>query len=89
MNFALEGLQIQMNKFRQISSISDEDFMIHILNILPDIYNVILIGLENHLVVTGDDALTIDAICKKLNHHYKKLKTKRKKKLKRKGLRSQ
>ena len=49
-----------MNKFDQKGSVSDKDFMIHILNNLPNEYDVILNGLENHLTVTGDDALTID-----------------------------
>ena len=32
----LNGLQIQMSEFRQKGSVSDEDFMIHVLNNLPD-----------------------------------------------------
>ena len=51
--------------------------MIHILNNLPKDYNMILDGLENRLTATGDNMLTIDLI-----------KTKKKKKLKKKGLRS-
>ena len=45
-----------------------KDFMIHVLNNLPKEYDVILNGLENRLMATGDDALTIDSISKKLNH---------------------
>ena len=40
-------------------------------------------GLDNHLTATGDDALTIDVICKNLNHQYKKMKKRRKSKKKR------
>ena len=54
--------------------------MIHVLNNLPKEYNVILDGLENHLTATGENALTIDSICKKLNHRYKKIKSKREEK---------
>ena len=61
-----------MNEFRQKGSVSDEDFMIHVLNNFPKDYDVILNGLEICLTVTENDALTIDVICKKLNHWYKK-----------------
>ena len=54
--------------------------MIHVLNNLPEDFNVILDGLENHLMMTGDDALTINVICKKFNHWYKKTKSKKKEK---------
>ena len=64
----LEGLQIQITKFRQKGNVSDEDFMIHLLNNLPMEYDVILDGLENHLTATGKNALSIDSIHKKLNH---------------------
>ena len=70
-----------MNEFRQKVSISDKDFVIHILNNLPEGYDVILNGLENHPMVTGDDVLIIDVICEKLNDWKKKLKTKKKKNL--------
>ena len=43
-------------------------------------YDVILDGLENRLTGKGDDALTIDLIFKKLNHRYKKIKSKKKEK---------
>ena len=64
----LEGPRNWMNQFGQKDSVSDENFMIHILNNLPEEYNAILDGLENCLVATGNDALTIDSIHKKLNH---------------------
>ena len=43
-----------MRKFEPKGSISDEDFMIHLLNDL----NVILDGIVNHLISSGDNALT-------------------------------
>ena len=67
-----------MKEFRQKgSSVSDEDFMICILNNLSKEDDVILDGLENHLMATGDDALTIDSIRKKMNHRYNKIKCKK------------
>ena len=48
----LEGLQICMNGFDQKGNITDEDFVIHILNNLPGEYNVVLDGLESHLTTT-------------------------------------
>ena len=60
----LEGLRIRMNEFSQKGSVSDEDFMIHILNNLPKEYNVILDGLENRLTAIRENALTIDSIPK-------------------------
>ena len=63
-----------MNEFGQKGNVSDEDFMIHVLNNLSDEYDVILDGLKNCLTLIGDDALTIDLIHEKLNHGYKKIK---------------
>ena len=51
----LEGLQIRMTEFGQKGNVSDEDFMIHILNNLPKKYDVILDGLENRLMATRDN----------------------------------
>ena len=69
-----------MNEFGQKGNVSGEDFMIHVLNNLPKEYDIILDGLENHLMAIGDDALTIDSICKKLNHRYEKFKSKKEEK---------
>ena len=60
----LEGLKTHMNEFGQKRNVSDEDFMIHILNNLPKEDDVILDGLENHLTTPGDDALTINLFAK-------------------------
>ena len=57
-----------MKEFGQNGNVSDEDFMIHVLNNLPEEYDVIFKRLENHLMATGDDALTTDLICEKLYH---------------------
>ena len=81
----LEGLQIEMNEFGQKGSVSDEDFMIHVLNNLPNEYDVILDGLENRLMATGENALTINSIHEKLNHRYEKIKCKKEEKRNFKG----
>ena len=72
-----------MNKFSLKGSIIDQDFIIHILNNLPKDYVVILDGLKHHLTVTGDNALTIDEIPKKMNHWYEKIKDKKRRKYRR------
>ena len=59
-----------MTKFGKKGNVSDEDFMIHILNNLPEEYDVILDRLENCLMVTGENALMINSIREKLNHWY-------------------
>ena len=69
-----------MTKFRQSGNVFDEDFMIHVLNNLPEEYDVILDGLENRLMATGENALTIDSICEKLNHRYERIKSKKEEK---------
>ena len=56
------------------------------LNNLSEEYDVILNGLGNHLMATGDDALTIDSICEKLNHRYEKIKSKKEEKSEKKHL---
>ena len=73
----LEWLQIWMNKFRQKGNKAIKDFMINILNNLPEDHDVILDGIENCLTATGDDALTINNIREKLNHWYKKINSKK------------
>ena len=73
-------------EFGQNGSITDEDFMIHILNNLPEDYDVILKGLENHLTATWDDALTINVIQRRLNHMHEKIKNKKRKSQKRKSI---
>ena len=76
-DFSFGRASIQMTKFRQKGNVSDEDFMMHVLNNLPKEYDVILDGLENHLTISGDNALTGDSILEKLNHRYKKIEGKK------------
>ena len=56
---------MQTNNFGLKDSITDEDFMIHVLNNLPEEYDVILEGLEKCLAFSGDDELTIKVIREK------------------------
>ena len=48
-----------MIKFGQKGNVTDEDFMIHVLNNLPEEYDVILDRLENCLTATGENALQL------------------------------
>ena len=68
----LEGLRIQMNEFGIKGKITDEDFMIHILNNFPQEYHVILDWLKNYLTASRDDVSILQVIWEKLNHGYKK-----------------
>ena len=47
-----------MSEFGFKCSITETDFMIHVLNNLSEEFYVILDGLENCLTASGDDALT-------------------------------
>ena len=69
-----------MTKFRHKGNISDEGFIIHVLNNLPKEYDVILDEFENCLMATGENALIIDSIHAKLIHRYEKFKSKKEKK---------
>ena len=75
-----------MNEFGLKGSITDENFIIHVLNDLPKEHDVILDGLDNCLTVSGDNALTIEVISKKLKPLVQKIKNKMKKKEKKKRL---
>ena len=67
-----------MNEFEQNGNVFVEDFMINILNNLPEEHDVILDGLENCLTAKGENVFTIDTICKKMNHRYEKVEKKTK-----------
>ena len=77
-----EELQTQMSEFGLKSNITNKDFMNHVLNNLPEEYDVILDRLENHLTSSMDDALTIEVFCEKLNHQHEKMKSKNEEKRK-------
>ena len=50
--------------------------MIHVLNSVPEEYDVILNRLERCLSSFGSDALTMEVIHEKLNNRYEKIKRK-------------
>ena len=47
--------------------------MVHILNNIPEEYDVILDGLENHLMSSGPDVFMLEVIFEKLKHQYGKI----------------
>ena len=55
-------------------AISDQDFLLHILNFFPKEYDVVLGGLESRLDETGDKALTLEMVRKKLSERYARIK---------------
>ena len=65
-----------MNCFGLKGIISNEVFMIHVLNNLQKEIDVIFDSLENHVTSRSDDGLTIEIRREKLNQHYKKLRIK-------------
>ena len=65
-----------MGEFGVIGNICNEDFMIHVLDYVPKEYNLILDHLENCLMSSGLDELTIKVICEKFKHWYEQIKNK-------------
>ena len=55
---------------------SDLDFLIHVLNNLPEEYDVVLDGIESKLMLKSDNPkkLTIEEMGAKLNNRYDRLK---------------
>ena len=74
-----------MSEFGKKGNVSDKDFVIHILNNLPEEYNVILDGLENCPMATGGNDLTIDSINEKVNHRCEIIKSKKEEIMKKKN----
>ena len=73
-----------MNEFGVKGSINDNNFMIHITNTLLKEYHVIFDRHKSHLMLSGNDALTIKVIGEKLNRRFNNIKNKNKKKKKKK-----
>ena len=63
-----------------MGSISDNEFMIYIPNNFLQDYDIFLDTLKNCLIVSRNNVLTVDVICKKLNQWYKKYKSKKEEK---------
>ena len=66
----LESLRNKMDTIPHTSKMSDMDFMIHILNNLSDVYDVVLDSMENRLMLPNSNPskLTIEDAREKLNH---------------------
>lgn len=54
---------------------SDMDFMIHVLSNLPEVYDVVLDGMEGRLMLKDGDSqnLTIEDVRDKLNNWYERI----------------
>ena len=64
-----------MDSISLSSKMSDQDYMIHILNNLPESYDVILDGMESRLMLPDSDPnkLTIENIRDKLNSQFERI----------------
>ena len=71
----LESLRTDMDKISLTENMTDQDFMIHVLNNLPVEYDVILDGMESRLMLPNGDSnkLTIEDIRSKLNHRFERM----------------
>ena len=59
-----------MNEIGLVRGMSDMEVMIHVLNNLPEEYDVVLDSLETHIVSTGEDKLALKALQEKLNSRF-------------------
>ena len=74
----LEGIRTEIEAIDSASAISEKDFMVKILNNLPEEYDVILDGLENRLEASGNQKLTLEGIRDKLGSQYARIKKNKK-----------
>ena len=78
----LEGFRTDMEDIHIATTMSDLDFLIHVLNNLPDEYDVVLDGMEERLMLKDSDPkkLTIGDMRDKLNNRFERLKERSKEK---------
>jgi len=71
----LESLRNDMDKISLSAKMTDQDFMIHVLNNLPVEYDVVLDGMESRLMLPDGDLnkLTIEDIRDKLNNRFERM----------------
>ena len=71
----LESLRNDMDKISLSAKMTDQDFMIHVLNNLPVEYDVVLDGMESRLMLPDGDTnkLTIEDIRDKLNNRFERM----------------
>jgi hypothetical protein len=69
---SLESLRNDMDSINISAKMSDIDFMMHILNNLPELYDVVLDDMENRLMLKDTDPhkLTIEEVRDKLNNRF-------------------
>ena len=66
-----------MNELELMSYISDNNFMLHIIDNLPEEYEALLTDVENRLMVESGYKLIIELMHQKLNNFFKRLENKR------------
>jgi len=76
----LEALRQRMDEIGLVGRMSDMEFMIHVLNNLPEEYDVVLDSLENRLVSTGEERLTLESLREKLNSRFERITSKEREK---------
>ena len=71
----LESMRNEIDKINLSTQMSDQDFMIHVLNNLPVEYDVVLDGMESRLLLANSDPkkLTIEDIRAKLNNQFDRI----------------
>lgn len=71
----LESLRTEMESIHISTAMADIDFMIHILNNLPEEYDVVLDGMESRLMLddSNPSKLTIEDIRDKLNNRFERI----------------
>ena len=71
---SMEGTINKIELINAAMAISNRDFLLHILNNFSKEYDFVLDGLEIRLDETGDKALTLEMVCKKLSERYARIK---------------
>lgn len=66
----LEGICIEIEAINQASAVSEKDLLLHVLNNLPEEYDVTIEGLESKLEASGDEKLTLETLRDKLDARY-------------------
>lgn len=70
----LETLRNDMDQIDIATKMSDLDFLIHIINNLPELYDVVLDGMEERLMLKDGNPqkLTLEQVREKLNNRYER-----------------
>ena len=71
----LESLRNEIDSISLSTKMTDQDFMIHVLNNLPEQYDVVLDGMESRLMLKDEDPnkLTIEDVRAKLNSRFDRI----------------